>query len=139
MQGRATLVDVCRRHAVRAVYLFGSRAHDGLRCLEAEPVAREGSDLDVAVLLEDETGRDHRRLASLQTELEDIFEPLRVDLVPLQRVDPLLQFAAIDGHRVFASDSTKADRFELVVMRRAAEALPLQRQLDRMQFGFSNR
>lgn len=102
-------------------------------------MAREGSDLDVGVLLEDEAGRDHRRLASLQTELEDVFEPLRVDLVPLQRVDPLLQFAAIDGHRVFASDSTKADRFELVVMRRAAEALPLQRQLDRMEFGFSNR
>lgn len=139
MDDRATLDDVCRRHAVRAVYLFGSRAQDGLRCLKGEPVAREGSDLDVGVSLEDEAGRDHRRLASLQTGLEDVFEPLRVDLVPLQRVDPLLQFAAIDGHRVFASDSTKADRFELVVMRRAAEALPLQRQLDRMEFGFSNR
>jgi Tetratricopeptide repeat len=32
-----------------AVYLFGSRADDGLRLLRREPVAREGSDFDVGV------------------------------------------------------------------------------------------
>ena len=69
--------------------------------------------------------------------LQDIFAPLQVDLVPLQRVDPLFQFRAIDGHRAMVSDAHRADLFELEVMRQAAELLPVQRQLERDLFGVS--
>jgi hypothetical protein len=50
-----------------------------------------------------------------------------------------LQFAAVDGHRVAATDTTRADLFELEVMRRAAEQLPLQRQRERDVFGLTTR
>lgn len=132
------LEDLCRRQGVLALYLFGSRADDGRRRLAGEPVTGSGSDLDIAVLFGD-SAAPLRRLAALQVALEEVFAPLRVDLVPIQRVDPLVQFAAIDGLRIAALDTTRADRFELDVMRRAAEVLPIQRQRERDVFGLSTR
>jgi predicted nucleotidyltransferase len=131
-----TLHQICRDFGLSALYLFGSRQNDGLRRLEGEAVAGEGSDLDVGVVFRE--GRvDHRGLSLLQIGLEDLFAPLRIDLVPLQRADALFQFNASDGHRVAAPDADVADRYELAVMSRAEELLPIQRQLEREQFGFS--
>ena len=74
-------------------------------------------------------------MAGLQVAIEDVFAPLRVDLVPLASVDALFQLRAIDGHRVYAASAERADRRELVVMRRAAELLPIQRAAERERFG----
>jgi hypothetical protein len=101
-------------------------------------VASLGSDLDVGVVFVAPHG-DHRRLSALQVALEDVFEPLHVDMVPLRRVDALFQFATISGHRVFESDATAATEYELLVMRRAAELAPIQRWLEREEFGFGGR
>ena len=133
---RQDLLDqLCRKHGLLAVYLFGSRADDGLRALRGEEVAREGSDLDVGVVFRG-PGNPFV-LSRLQVDLEDVFSPLRVDLVPLQRVDALFQFSAIDGHRVAVADSDGADLYELVVMNRAEELLPIQRQIEIERFGVS--
>ncbi|HEX9822579.1 MAG TPA: nucleotidyltransferase domain-containing protein [Methylomirabilota bacterium] len=126
--------DLCRRHGLLAVYLFGSRADDGRAKLAGRPVRGEGSDLDVGVVF-DGPPSDHRRLARLQVALEEVFAPLRVDLVPLDRVDALLQFAAIDGHRLAVTDALRADRYELDVMRRAAELQPIERWIEHETFG----
>lgn len=125
----AELGRLCAAHDVLALYLFGSRADDGLAVLEGGQASAAGSDLDIGVVFRT-PDFDHHRLASLQVALEDRFAPLRIDLVPLQRVDALLQYAAIDGHRVATSDSTAADLYELGVMRRGAELLPIERQLQ---------
>ena len=136
MSQRETLDQICAEFDLLAVYLFGSRQDDGLRLLAGEAVPREGSDLDVGVVFRD-SRYDPRRLSLLQVRFEDLFEPLRVDLVPLQRADALFQFNAIDGHRMAAPDSDAADRYELVIMSRAEELLPIQRELDRQRFGLS--
>lgn len=131
-----TVDRICRRFGLLAVYLFGSRADDGLRLLAGEVVEAEGSDLDVGVIFvrHDFAVAD---LAPLQVAFEDRFAPLRVDLVALQRVDALFQYRAIDGNRIAAPDSTRADLHELVIMRRAAELLPIQRRFERERFGVS--
>ena len=131
----AAFAKLCRKQAVLAVYLFGSRSEEGLRALRGELVDRKGSDLDVGVLFESSV--DLAQLGPLQVCLEEIFRPLRVDLVPLQRIDAIFQFRAIDGHRVFASDATAVACYELEVMRRATELLPIQRRLEREMFGVS--
>jgi predicted nucleotidyltransferase len=136
MSRQEILDRLCREHQVLAVYLFGSRADDGLRLLRGEEVPREGSDLDIGVVFRDPEIGFHR-LASLQVGFEDLFTPLRVDLVPLNRVDALFQFAAIDGHRIVATDSDAADDYELRVMSRASELLPIQRQIEIERFGVS--
>jgi predicted nucleotidyltransferase len=133
-----TISTLCREHSLLAVYLFGSRAADGLALLAGEAVPASGSDLDVGVVFAGPPP-GARRLATLQVALEDVFAPMRLDLVPLQEVDAIFQAAAIDGHRIVAPDSTRADLWELVVMRRAAELLPIQRQIELETFGTSSR
>jgi predicted nucleotidyltransferase len=133
---RQALERVCESFGLLAVYLFGSRADDGLRLLEGKQIAPEGSDLDVGVVLRGQAA-GFRSLSQLQVDLEEVFAPLCVDLVPLQRVDALFQFSAIDGHRVAVTDSHEADEYELVVMNRAAELLPIQRQIEIDRFGVS--
>lgn len=127
---------ICREFDLLSVYLFGSRADDGLRRFHGDVVDRRSSDLDVGVFFVSRNP-DPGRLGELQVALEAAFAPLRVDLVPLDRVDPLFQFRAIDGHRIAATDSTAADERELEVMRRAADLLPFQRQIERDVFGVS--
>ncbi|MFL6232280.1 MAG: nucleotidyltransferase family protein [Thermoanaerobaculia bacterium] len=136
MSPQETLDRLCRDHGALAIYLFGSRADDGLRVLRGEKVSREGSDLDVGVVFR-EPAISFDRLASLQVGFEDVFAPLRVDLVPLNRVDALFQFAAVDGHRIVVTDVDAADDYELRVMNRAAELLPIQRQIEIERFGVS--
>jgi predicted nucleotidyltransferase len=128
------LNDICRDHGLLSVYLFGSRADDGLRRFHGDVVNRQGSDLDVGVFFVSRNP-DAVRLGELQVALEEVFAPLRVDLVLLDRVDPLFQFRAIDGHRIATSDSTATDERELEVMRRAADLLPFQRQAEIETFG----
>ena len=128
--------EACRRHGVLILYLFGSRADDGRRMLADERVEKQGSDLDVGVVFERPPG-SLEQLSGLQIALEDVFAPLRVDLVPLDQVDALFQSRAIDGHRVFTSNGHRADVFELNVMRQAADLLPIQRAIERDRFGVS--
>ena len=130
---------MCRTHGVLACYLFGSRADEGKNVLEDECASAGGSDLDVGVLFASGRLPSYRILASLQTALEDLFAPLRVDLVPLDRVDPLFQFSAISGHCVASLDRSRVDRTELRIMRAAAELLPIQRRLERDLFGAVSR
>jgi predicted nucleotidyltransferase len=136
MDRRKALNQLCERFGLLAVYLFGSRADDGLRLLRGEEVLREGSDLDVGIVFRGPL-ENPWILSGLQVAFEDIFEPLRVDLVPLQRVDALFQFSAIDGHRVAVTDSHEVAEYELRVMSRAADLLPIQRRIEIERFGRS--
>jgi len=136
MDHRSQLEEVASRFHLVAIYLFGSRADDGLALLDGAVPPASGSDLDVGVVTRARPTA-WRHLASLQVVLEDIFAPLRVDLVPLRAVDALFQFRAVDRHRVAAPDSTEADLWELDVMRRAAELLPIERRIEVERFGVS--
>jgi predicted nucleotidyltransferase len=129
MQRREQLERICQELDLLAVYLFGSRADDGVAYLDGVEPERSRSDLDVGVVFRD-PNFEPRRLTVLQVAFEEVFAPFRVDVVPLQRVDALFQFEAVDGHRVAAPDPEEADRYELLVMRRAAELLPIERRLE---------
>ncbi len=138
MSRRDQLERVCCEHGILAVYLFGSRADDGLRLLCSEEVPHEGSDIDVGIVFPD-GAPSLDKLVAAETALAEVFAPLRADVVALQRVDSLFQADAIDGHRVFALDDYAADSYELLVMRKAAELVPIQRAFEIEVFGFSNR
>ena len=144
-----TLTELCEEHGVLALYLFGSRADQGMAALRGEsvelpelpasPSARAAMrlpDLDVGVVFA-RGDYDPRVLSRLQVALEDLVAPLAVDLVPLDRVDPLFQADAIDGHRIAATDGERADLWELGVLRMASELLPVQRANERDLYGRS--
>jgi predicted nucleotidyltransferase len=136
MTGRSELERICREHGVRAVYLFGSRAADGLRLLDGQKASEGPSDLDVGLVVEPGSS-GAGVLAALQVAFEDLFAPLAVDLLPIDRVDPIFQFRVISGERIYARSSRAADLFELEVMRSASDLLPVQRRIERDRFGTS--
>ena len=136
MSSHAALEGICDRYGIVAMYLFGSRAAEGVARLDGAEVSAGGSDLDVGVVFTEPEAAS-RRLTALLVELEDILSPLAVDLVPLQALDPIFQFDAVDGYRVAAGNGLAADEYELLVMRRAAELLPIERRLEEEMFGAS--
>lgn len=134
MDRHAEIEKIAREHGLLAVYLFGSRADDGLRLLAGEDVERAGSDLDIGVVFRQ--GNVHiERLFPVEDALEKLLPEMRLDIVGLQRVDPLFQLNAIREHRVAAPDPDVADSWELDVMRSAAELLPIQRAKEIAIFG----
>lgn len=136
MERQKALEIIRDKYDLLAVYLFGSRADDGLRLMRGDAIEATGSDLDIGIVFS-KNEPNLLQLGSIQIELSDVFSPLTIDVVPLHKVDPLFQFRAIDGHRIIESDRHRADIFELEVMRRAAELLPIQRQLEKDLFGVS--
>jgi predicted nucleotidyltransferase len=127
MSRQDILDQLCREHGLLAVYLFGSRADDGLRALAGEDVSSQDSNLDVGIVFRKPI-ETHAHVP--QADFEAVFSPLPVNLVMLQSLDALFQFSAIDGHRVAVTDADEADRHELFVMNLAEEMVWLQRQIE---------
>jgi predicted nucleotidyltransferase len=124
------LGEICRRYGIGALYLFGSRAPEmGARLQGGDPPpAFPGSDLDVGVLLPRGAMLDHRRRVALASEIEDLFGVDRADLVLLNEASAFLALEAVRGDLVYDSDPDHTARFEMYVLRRAADLLPFERQ-----------
>jgi hypothetical protein len=61
-------------------------------------------------------------------EFEDFFVVDAVDLVMLTETDPFLAANVIRGERIYCGDTTRADEFDLFVLRRAGDLAPYERQ-----------
>ena len=64
--------------------------------------------------------------------IRDRFDVGRVDLVVLPEADPFLAVNVIRGERLFADDAYLADEYDLYILRRAADLLPLERERQRL-------
>jgi predicted nucleotidyltransferase len=112
---------------VLAVYLFGSRARGE---------AVEGSDVDLGVLFAERTRLD--TVLDLEGRIEDALG-VSVDLVDLGKANAFLALDAIRGERIYCTDSTRCDEFDLYVLRRAGDLAPFERERRRMLLGFDPR
>jgi hypothetical protein len=59
----------------------------------------------------------------------------RVDLVSLPDADPFLAANIIRGERLFANDSYLADEYDLYILRRAGDLIPLERERQSLILG----
>jgi hypothetical protein len=64
----------------------------------------------------------------LALDLEDFLGCSRVDLVVLDEADPFLAAEIIRGERLYAQDTYIADEYDLYVLRRAGDLIPLERE-----------
>lgn len=89
----ADVAELCERHGVKRLYLFGSAAGDGF-----DP---EGSDLDFVVSFERRDPQDlFRRYFGLEEDLESLFGR-GVDLVMEGALEKSRRFAeSVEGSRV---------------------------------------
>jgi len=109
---------------VLAVYLFGSRA----RGTEVE-----GSDVDLAALFTEPV--EVMELLALEDRIERALGA-PVDLIDLGKANAFLALDVIRCERIYCTDSTRCDEFDLYVMRRAGDLEPFERERRRMELGF---
>jgi predicted nucleotidyltransferase len=127
---RDALCALAGQYDLAAVYAFGSRAAEVAARVAGEDVEADSpqSDIDIGVLplpgcdlpVEDRVG--------LMQTLEDLFGVARVDLVILPEADPFLAANAIRGERLYVEDEYRADEYDLYVLRRAGDLVPLERE-----------
>ncbi|HWQ14580.1 MAG TPA: nucleotidyltransferase domain-containing protein [Roseiflexaceae bacterium] len=131
------LQRLCRRSGVAALYVFGSRAAEVYEWLAEQraDLARGPSDVDIGVHLPPELPWSVRDTVDLMQALEDLLGVARVDLVVLNTADPFVAAAVIRGHRLFAADERAADEYDLYVLRRAGDLIPLERERMDLIFG----
>ncbi|MDI6871771.1 MAG: nucleotidyltransferase domain-containing protein [Bacillota bacterium] len=127
---RQELRELCRRHGLALVYLFGSQAANGARLLDGETAAPSDAlaDLDVGVVTLEPLLPPHERYqfyARLFNDLEDVFKPFPLDLVLLEENHSVFQLEAIKGICVYQVSEEKRDEYEMNILRRAADFAPV--------------
>jgi len=91
-------------------------------------LVRSSTDVDIRTLSQDGRRLSIREKSTIATELEEIFQAGRVDLIVLPEADPFLAANVIRGERLCCRDAYAADEYELYVLRRADDLAPLERE-----------
>ncbi|MBC7359832.1 MAG: nucleotidyltransferase domain-containing protein [Desulfacinum sp.] len=133
---RDRLERIAQRFAVADIYAFGSRAKAAVRQLDArEPDPSFGSstsDLDLGVRPFPGVRLSAQGRVELTIALEDLFGVPRVDLVVLPEADPYLALDVVRGELLYTADPDEEARYQLYVLRRAADLAPFKKERIRM-------
>jgi hypothetical protein len=120
----------CERHGIESLHAFGSRAREIADWVEGKRpmLALSSADVDIGTLPRDGRKLSIREKSTIATELEEILQASRLDLVVLPEADPFLAANVIRGERLYCRDTHAADECELYVLRRAGDLAPLERE-----------
>jgi len=133
-----SLEQLCRQNHVSALYVFGSMAQEAREWFDGRRVDLQGpSDVDVGVRVEPGPIWSVKDKVRLALALETLFSCSRVDLVVLQEADPFLAVEIICGERLYVRDEYEADEYDLYILRRAGDLLPLERERQALILGES--
>jgi predicted nucleotidyltransferase len=131
------LARIARRYRLSSLYVFGSREKEVAELVrqKAGSLKRSTADVDIAVLPQPSVTLTVREKIEIILELEQLFDAPRVDLVVLPEADPFLTVNAIRGERIYCDDQHRADEYELYILRRGGDLLPLERERIRIIMG----
>ncbi|HNR14897.1 MAG TPA: hypothetical protein PKM59_16440 [Thermodesulfobacteriota bacterium] len=124
------LEELCRQFRLALLYAFGSRTAELRDWLAGrlDALSASASDVDIGVkALTDEPWLVQEKVRCALA-LEDLFGCSRVDLVMIAEADPFLAAEIIRGERLFADNDYAADEYELYILRRAGDLIPLERE-----------
>ena len=125
------LDPIAKKYGLDIIYAFGSHAKE-----VAEWVKGKRSALSISTLSDVDTGvkpfpgrqLSVKEKVHLGMALEDLFSVNRVDLVVITEADPFLAANIIRGERIYCKDEYEADEYDLYVLRRAGDLVPLERE-----------
>jgi len=130
------VAQIAAKYGLEIVYSFGSRAKEVLEFLGGtrRGLRKSDSDADLGVL----AGKplDVQARVQLADELESLLGLPRVDVVLLNEASPALAADIVSGELVFAADPLREAEYQLYVLRRAGDLLPLQREWEKSVLGF---
>lgn len=125
------LNQIAEKFELDIIYAFGSHAKE-----VAEWAKREGFELSISGLSDVDIGvkpcagkqLSAKEKVHLSVALEDLFSINRVDLVVIPEVDPFLAANIIRGERIYCIDEYEADEYDLYILSRAGDLIPLERE-----------
>jgi len=131
-----SLNEICLHYGVAILYSFGSRAGEVAGLIEGmlSQLPESDSDIDIGIKFAEKIPSVRQKIA-LASDLEDFFRCRRVDLVLLEEADPFLALEIVRGTRLFALDEREADEYDLFVLRRAGDLIPLERERAALVMG----
>ena len=117
------LAEICRRYGVASLYAFGSRASEACELLNCkrEEFESTSSDLDIAVMPAAGADFGARARVRLSSEIEDLLQVPRVDLVVLSEASAFLAADAVRGELLYCDDLDRQAHEELYLLRRAGD------------------
>ena len=125
------LNQIAEKFGLDIIYAFGSHAKEVAECLKGE---RSGlsisplSDVDIGAKPCSGTHLTVKEKVHLGIAMEDLFSVNRVDLVVITEADPFLAANIIRGERIYCKDEYEADEYDLYILRRAGDLVPLERE-----------
>ena len=138
---RDKLTEIARAFDLEIIYAFGSHAGDALKWLKDEqsslPILSP-SDLDIGIKPAVKKKLSVKEKVHLTMALEDLFFVSRVDLVSIPEADPFLAANIIRGERLFSRNTYLADEYDLYILRRAGDLIPLERERIALIMGEEN-
>lgn len=125
-----TLKQLCEEYSIAIFYVFGSRAKEVAEWLIGSLSELPPGPGDVDVGVKPAPGMELALMEKLRLTLalEDFFGVPRVDLISIPEADPFLAANIIRGERLHARDSYEADEYDLYILRRAGDLMPLERE-----------
>ncbi len=129
MNPNNNIASICQRYGIILMYLFGSCAQKATGLLTGDPVTIEDplADLDVGVVFDRDLPplQDRYRLyAAISNALDDLFQPLPVDLSFLQENHSVFQLEAVKGICVYTGSKAIQEDYEEMVLCKAADFRP---------------
>jgi predicted nucleotidyltransferase len=125
------LNQIVQQYALDIIYAFGSRAKDVEECLATEGIkifVSPLSDVDIGVKPSAGTSLSIKDKVHLGMAFESLLNVNRVDLVVIPEADPFLAANIIRGERIYCKDEYEADEYDLYILRRAGDLIPLERE-----------
>ncbi|MBN1536051.1 MAG: hypothetical protein JW908_04915 [Anaerolineales bacterium] len=125
-----SLVALCQQYGIDILYVFGSRAKEVKAMLENNhpPLQTSTSDVDIGIKPSKAVKFSVRQKVKLAQALEDLLGVSRVDLILLPEAAPFLAANIICGERLYASNEYLADEYDLYILRRAGDFIPLEKE-----------
>lgn len=133
---KESIENLCKDFGIDILYVFGSRSKEVADfLLKDESTLSTGlSDVDTGVRLIQGRELTVQEKVLLAIRLEDLLGVNRVDLVIIPEADPFLAADIIRGERLFFRDEYETDEYELYILRRAGDLIPLERERERLIF-----
>ena len=125
------LSKMADRFSLDFIYAFGSNAKKLAALLDKETSRvriRTSSDVDIGVKPTSGKRLTIKEKVNLTLELENLFSVNKVDLVVIPEADPFLAANIIRGERIYSRDQFQADEYDLYILRRAGDLIPLERE-----------
>jgi hypothetical protein len=124
------LAHLCLRFDIELLYAFGSLGKDARRFLDGETDSIEDGSRDLDLGVNTEKGRplSVKEKVEITGEMEAFFRISRVDLVVIREADPFLAANMIRGERLYCRNDRLADEYDLYILRRAGDLIPLERE-----------